>query len=235
MQTQEGVFPVEGEAGAQERWAAFFAGFETIVLVANSDAVRIDALRSRYGEGALFVFFNKVYKVLDRPFEGACLLVARSGPAGANIVYRREVADVVALVRSPRFLGICNLRAGTSERFSAVADFAVREPVGHLDLAPVLGGFYPPSHLATSGFALAVFLAEAVPGARVVLAGFTAKRSRRWICRRGRRCRPGRRPGYETLRPTSPRTIFRARGASSSSCSTSRCGRFSCRSPGAPR
>ena len=173
-------FPLSDEANGAARWAAFFRGFGTIVLVANSDAVRIDALRSRYGEDTLFVFFNKVYKVLDRAFDGPSLLVARSGPAGANIVYRREVGDVVALLRSPRFHGICNIRAGESERFSAPAEFAIPEPVGQLDLAPGLKGFYPSTHLATSGFALALFLVEAAPAARVVLAGFTARRSQKW-------------------------------------------------------
>ncbi len=174
------AFPLAGEADGAARWAAFFGRFETILLVANSDAVRIEALRERYGERALFVFFNKVYKVLDRPFDGEALLVARSGPAGANIVYRREVADVVGLVRSPRFHGICNIRAGESERFSAPAEFAVPEAVGHLDLAPDFQGFYPRTHLATSGFALALFLIEAAPNARIVLAGFTARRSQKW-------------------------------------------------------
>ena len=173
-------FPQAGETDALERWAQFFRGFRTILLVANSDAVRIDDLRARYGEGALFVFFNKVYKVLDRPFEGECLLVARSGPAGANIVYRREVGDVAKLVRSPRFHGICNLRVGTGERFSAAEEFAIPEPVGHLDLSQNLSGFYPETHLATSGFALALFLIDAAPEAQVILAGFTAKRSAKW-------------------------------------------------------
>lgn len=173
-------FPQAGESDALDRWATFFRGFPTILLIANSDAVRIDDLRARYGGDALFVFFNKVYKVLDRPFDGPCLLVARSGPAGANIVYRREVGEVTSLVRSPRFHGICNLRAGAAERFSPGEAFAIPEPVGHLDLSANLSGFYPETHLATSGFALALFLIEAAPNATVVLAGFTAKRSQKW-------------------------------------------------------
>ncbi|WP_062121054.1 hypothetical protein [Aureimonas sp. AU40] len=180
MAGESAGFPLAGEERAAEIWSAFFGRFATILLVANSDAVDIGQLRQRYGDDALFVFFNKVYKVLDRPFDGPSLLVARSGPAGANIVYRREVADVVRLVRSPRFHGICNLRAGESERFSAPAEFGISEPVGHLDLAPNLAGFYPPTHLATSGFALALFLLEAAPNSRVILAGFTARRSAKW-------------------------------------------------------
>ncbi len=179
MTKSEG-FPQAGESDALNRWATFFRGFSTILLIANSDAVRIDDLRARYGEDALFVFFNKVYKVLDRPFDGPCLLVARSGPAGANIVYRREVGEVTKLVRSPRFHGICNLRAGAAERFSPSDEFAIPEPVGHLDLSADLSGFYPETHLATSGFALALFLIEVAPDSKVILAGFTARRSQKW-------------------------------------------------------
>ncbi|WP_279478027.1 3-deoxy-manno-octulosonate cytidylyltransferase [Aureimonas sp. SK2] len=172
--------PQEGEAGAAERWAEVFGAYETVVLVANSDAVRIADLRLRYGEGALFVFFNKVYKVLDAPFDGECLLVARSSRAGVNIVYRREVEDVLRLVRNPRFQGICNLRAGHHERFSAPAEFGGSVPVGHLDMAGGMEGFYPSDQVATSGFALALFLVERCPASRIVLAGFTARRSKRW-------------------------------------------------------
>ncbi|MBB4000786.1 3-deoxy-manno-octulosonate cytidylyltransferase [Aureimonas pseudogalii] len=174
------ALPQAGETDAAKRWAAIFAGYETIVLVANSDAVRVRDLARRYGAGTLFVFFNKVYKVLSEPFDRPSLLTARSSAAGANIVYRRETADVVRLLRSPNFLGICNLRVGSRERFSPAADFAIPEPVGHLDLTATLNGFYPSSHVATSGFALALFLAESLPGHRIVLAGFTARRSTRW-------------------------------------------------------
>lgn len=172
--------PQDGDRDAADRWAAFFGSYERVVLVANSDAVRIGELRQRYGEGALLVFFNKVYKVLDAPFEGECLLVARSSRAGANIVYRREVEDVLRLVRSPRFRGICNLRAGHHERFSAPSEFGGSVPVGHLDMADAMDGFYPADQVATSGFALALFLVERCPATQIVLAGFTARRSKRW-------------------------------------------------------
>jgi hypothetical protein len=79
---------VPGESGGPGEALSRFEGFGRVVLVANSEAVDVADLQARHA-GALFVFFNKVYKVLDRPFAGDALLVARSGPAGANIVYRR--------------------------------------------------------------------------------------------------------------------------------------------------
>ncbi len=163
-----------GEGDALTR----FDGFERVILVANSDAVHVADLQARH-TGALFVFFNKVYKVVDRPFAGDAVLVARSGPAGANIVYRREVADVLRLVSGPGFRGIVNLRVGARERFSPAADFE-GATVAHLDLQPMFAGFYPSTHVPTSGFALALALAERLGSGRVVLAGFTARRSEAW-------------------------------------------------------
>jgi hypothetical protein len=162
-----------------EGWAGFFGRFDRVVLVANSDAVEIAALAARYGEGTLFVFFNKVFKVLDAPFDRPSLLIARSSHAGANIVYRREVGDVLRLLRGEQFHGIANLRAGEKEVFSPVEDFKGAR-VGYLDLVPVFLDFYPETHVPTSGFALAYWLTEAHPALPIVLAGFTARRSATW-------------------------------------------------------
>lgn len=159
-------------------WTDFFAGFEDVVLVANSDSVSIVDLRARFGS-ALFVFFNKTYKVLDGPFDGASLLVARSSAAGANIVYRREVEAVVRPFVRSAFRGVMNLRVAATEAFSRADDFGPR-PVGHLDLADACSDFYPLGRVATSGFALAVWLAEQRLPTRIHLAGFSARRSERW-------------------------------------------------------
>lgn len=162
-----------------EDWRGFFAVHSEIVLVANSDAVDIGALRAGMSGGALFVFFNKVYKVLDRPFDGHALLVARSGMTGANIAYRREVGEVLKFFPSARFAGVMNMMSGETEIFSPAGDFE-GAPVGHLDLTGYFADFYTPGHRPSSGFALAVWLCEHVPEARVVLAGFSAQRSERW-------------------------------------------------------
>lgn len=166
------------DAAQTDAWRSFFGSYRRIVLVANSDAVSSSMLQP--ADDTLFVFFNKVYKVLSEPFAGPSLLVARSSPAGANIVYRREVDEVTKLLRSERFLGICNLRVGTHERFSEPREFGAPEPISSLDLVSAMADFYPATHVATSGFALAVFLADLHLDARVHLAGFTAKRSLRW-------------------------------------------------------
>ena len=160
-------------------WAGFFSRFEAVVLVANSETADVGALRERHSGRVLFVFFNKVYKVLSGPFEHPSLLVARSSPAGANIVHRREVEAVCGHFPGPDFHGVLNLKAVAAERFSVAKDFGER-PVGHIDLTDHFAGFYPADYAPTTGFALAVWLSEACPGLRTVLAGFSAERSDRW-------------------------------------------------------
>ena len=139
-------------------WRVYFTAFPKVVLVANNDAADISGLRERHGEEALYVFFNKAYKVLSSPFEGRALLVARSSPAGANIVYRKEVSEVLACFAPGSLDGILNLICGGEERPSPPSDFGGPK-VGWFHAEPVMAGFYPGTHLPTSGFALAVFLA----------------------------------------------------------------------------
>lgn len=161
-----------------EDWRGYFAGFETIVLVANSDTADLDMLEKEFGADTLFVFFNKVYKVVKGTFPRRSLLVARSSPAGANIVYRNEVAAVTSRFQAEALEGILNLSCGPEEIFSPAEAFGGAR-AGHLDLTGHFAGFYPETHRPTSGFALALWLAEG--GAKqVVLAGFTAQRSVQW-------------------------------------------------------
>jgi hypothetical protein len=161
-------------------WRTLFAPYSAIVLVANSDSVDIDALRASLPGEALFVFFNRVYKVLDRVFDGNTLLVVRSTVGGPNLVVRRrELADVVGYFASDRFLGIMSLRASSQEKVTPSSDFG-GVPTGQLDLAEYFADFYPPDHLPTTGFALAVWLCELDLGREIVLAGFSGKRSDRW-------------------------------------------------------
>ncbi|MGY5777231.1 MULTISPECIES: 3-deoxy-manno-octulosonate cytidylyltransferase [Rhizobium] len=154
-------------------------GFSHIVLVANSDAVDIASLQAQFPQTALFVFFNKVYKVLDRPFHGHSLLISRGQPRGANIVYRGEVGEVVKFFPKEYFLGIMNIRLGPEEKLNPAADFQ-GAPTGHLDLVGFCSDFYTEGKTPTSGFAMALWLSDLkLPGA-IVLAGFSARRSQKW-------------------------------------------------------
>lgn len=163
----------------QQQWSSFFSRFSHIVLVANSDRINIDALKQAYPDTALFVFFNKAYKVLDRPFTGRCLLISRGQPKGANIVYRNEVSQVLSLFDPQAFFGILNMRLSDTEKLNETKDY-LNTPTGHLDLVGYCKAFYPEEKLPTSGFAIALWLAEQKIPATIVLAGFTGQRSDKW-------------------------------------------------------
>ena len=164
---------------APDAWKALLSRYSHIVLVANSEAVDFERLRRELPETALYVFFNKVYKVLDEPFVGNAVLVARSGVMGANIVHRREVTDVLRFFSGDDFLGIVNVRVATEENFSEESRFEGAK-TRHLDLTQILGDLYPVGRIATSGFALALWLADLQLPGKIVLAGFSAKRSEKW-------------------------------------------------------
>ena len=53
-----------------EAWKALLSPYSHVVLVANSEAVDFERLRSEFPETTLYVFFNNVYKVLDEAFTG---------------------------------------------------------------------------------------------------------------------------------------------------------------------
>lgn len=166
---------------ARQAWLDLCRRYDTVVLVANSDRVRIEDLQAAYGGATLFVFFNKVFKVLSGPFDGDAVLVARSGRHGANIVKRGEVDTVVGFFPVAGFKGILNLRAGRQERFSTPAEFGLKpDIVAHLDISEHFAAFYPGDKVPSSGFALATWLERHLPDARVVLAGFSAQRSEQW-------------------------------------------------------
>ncbi|MCV9966698.1 3-deoxy-manno-octulosonate cytidylyltransferase [Pararhizobium sp. BT-229] len=162
-----------------EDWRAVFSAFSHIVLIANSEAIDMAALQKDYPETALFVFFNRVYKVLGKPFSGRSLLISRAQPKGANIVYRGEVADVVNLLSPERFLGIMNVRLQMTEKLNTQADY-LDTPTGHLDLTDFCADFYPSEKVPTTGFAMSLWLVDQKLPARIVLAGFSAKRSEKW-------------------------------------------------------
>ncbi|MFQ6240269.1 3-deoxy-manno-octulosonate cytidylyltransferase [Sinorhizobium meliloti] len=175
-------FPASGateNVATPEQWRALFSRFSHVVLVANSDEVSVKELQEEYPGTALFVFFNKVYKILDEQFSGNSLLISRAQPRGANIVYRNEVADVVKLLAPQKFLGIMNIRLAEIERLNTSADY-LGTPTGHLDLVGFCADFYPKDKVATSGFAMALWLVNQSLPAEIVLAGFSAKRSDKW-------------------------------------------------------
>lgn len=76
-------FPASGTTEnltTAEQWCALFSRYSHVILVANSDQVNVKELQAEYPRTALFVFFNKVYKILDEQFSGHSLLISRAQP-----------------------------------------------------------------------------------------------------------------------------------------------------------
>jgi hypothetical protein len=167
------------ELGPFAEWQEFFSRYSDIVLVANSDEVNIDALVAQNSANTLFVFFNKVYKVLDRPFVGNSLLLTRSGARGANLVTSGKVSKVLQYFGDNGFMGVVNLKIGDGEVFSPASAFP-NVKVRHLDLTHLFSRFYPSNSLPTSGFALCFWLTTLRLDAKITLAGFSSKRSERY-------------------------------------------------------
>lgn len=162
-----------------EEWQSFFSQFSHFVLIANSDEQTLEGIRPLYPDTALFIFFNRVNKVLNKPFDGNSILVTRSNQAGSELVYRDILGQMVSLLPTPGFKGVINMRVVEFERLMEPSQFK-QAPAGTLDLAEYFRNFYPQDHTASSGFAMALWLCEHVPASKVVLTGFSATRGKTW-------------------------------------------------------
>lgn len=159
---------------------AFFAEFDAIVLVANSKDAADVLSAPDIGVRPLFIFFNRVYRILDKRFERDCFLISRSSPVGASLVWRKEIDDVLGLLKGPNFHGILNVRAEKRERFSSVEEFK-NNAVGFLDLVPWAERMYPVGRrMPSTGFALAIWLAQQKMGKPIYLSGFSGVRDAEW-------------------------------------------------------
>lgn len=163
----------------EEEWSAFFSAFQTIVLVANSDDQRLSDILRDPPPKPLYVFFNKIDRVLDGPFPHDCILVTRCNTAGSEVVYRRRLPGMMRLMPAPFFKGVVNLRAASRERLNRPEEFD-DIPAGFLDLTEFLESFYPVQHTASSGFALTAWLKHIAPDLDVRLTGFSGERGFKW-------------------------------------------------------
>ncbi|MCV3764785.1 3-deoxy-manno-octulosonate cytidylyltransferase [Rhizobium sp. TRM95796] len=168
-------------AGLREdiEWSAFFSNFQTIVLVANSDDQRLSEILRDPPPKPLYVFFNKIDRVLDTPFPHDCVLVTRCNTAGSEVVYRRRLPGMMRLMPAPFFKGVINLRAASRERLNRPEEFD-EIPAGFLDLTEFMESFYPPQHTASSGFAMTAWLKHVAPDIDVRLTGFSGERGFKW-------------------------------------------------------
>ena len=164
--------------GSQTELASWLASFDRIALVANSSEASPQQLTA-LPDGTLFVFFNRVFKILERPFTRPCVLMVRCADPEPNLVYRREQDTVLSLLDGGSFNGVIQLRAASHERFAGSDAFGAA-PVARLDLVEEFQRTYPARSVPTSGYALAVWLLSYVPDTTVELCGFSARRMDRY-------------------------------------------------------
>lgn len=163
----------------EAEWRSFFAAYDTIVLVANSDEQQLRAILADPPPNPLYIFFNKIDRVLDAPFAHDCILVTRCNTAGSEVVYRGRLPSMLRHLPSPHFKGVANLRAASRERLNRPEEFGGIE-AGYIDMAAFLERFYPSEHTASSGFAMAAWILHLLPSVRIRLTGFSGERGFQW-------------------------------------------------------
>ncbi|MER0239445.1 hypothetical protein [Fulvimarina sp. MAC8] len=154
----------------------YLGDYTSVVLVANSQEAAAALESDRFGRKPLFVFFNRVFSILKTRFERDCILVTRATPTGSGLVYKGEIGRAIDSLDGRGFHGIVNLKAGPDELLNPDSDFGLSDSAA-LDLTSRLKSLYSADRLPSSGFALAVWLAQARPGIPIYLLGFTGTRS----------------------------------------------------------
>lgn len=161
------------QAGAFE---AILADYEMVALIANSEAINIDAITQSMPARTLYVFFTGCAKVLSRPFEHDAVLCHRLVADGTRFLksqkhfnrayslFAKPLKAEVGMLASPGVPdGTPPLPAARSSKLVPYT----------LDFDYTIGHIYPVKRVPTTGFAMAMWIAETMPKAQVCLCGFT--------------------------------------------------------------
>lgn len=167
------------EAGGGVAWKRFFDQFSHVVLVGNSHEADVEELRARLPETALFVFFNRVYKILSEPFPGHSILVSCSTDKGALIVQAGVVDLVMPLLRPGRFHGVVDMLVEPGSIRNAPADFG-EDDLFVLDLGGREADFYTKGQVPTTGLYFTLWLLDLGIVPPVHLYCFTGAPSPNW-------------------------------------------------------
>jgi hypothetical protein len=165
--------------GDHDAWRAFFAAYDEVVLVANSEEAKSAGFDSLRSPKTLFIFFNDARRVIADRFDNDAVLVLRSGLAGPSVVRRKRLASVRDRFAAGRLKLMINMRTHAAERLMdppSIDGFDVRT----LDLSAYFLKRYTAGKNPSSGYALAVWLIENDMTRKVVLNGFSSLRSEQW-------------------------------------------------------
>jgi hypothetical protein len=155
---------------------ALLSSYEMVALIANSESVDIDVITSTLPEKTLYVFFTGCAKILSRPFEKDAVLCHRLVAGGTRFLKSQKHFDKAYSLFTRHLkaeIGVIADR-GVSEGSPGLA--APRQsPLmpQTLDFDHAFGPLYPVDRMPTTGFAVAVWLAEKIPHATICLCGFT--------------------------------------------------------------
>ncbi|EAU42371.1 probable 3-deoxy-manno-octulosonate cytidylyltransferase (CMP KDO transferase) protein [Fulvimarina pelagi HTCC2506] len=173
---------VRDDAPGPEEWRkalALFSGYKRIALVANSEALNIGDVEAANSADTLFVFFTRCPRVLKRPFSRASVLCHRMKDPERFNEGEKHVERARALFAPGALKGEVGIIAHDVPKSGAKPYSPVGQSnsVGHLlDLDSVFFPFYTPDMTPTTGFAMAIWLVENLPDAKVILCGFTGVR-----------------------------------------------------------
>ncbi|XUY27742.1 hypothetical protein RMR21_005135 [Agrobacterium sp. rho-8.1] len=154
---------------------ALLGRYGNIALIANSESVNIETIVDALPTDTLFVFFTGCAKVLKAPFQRDAILCHRMVAGGKRFLKSQKHFDSAHSF----------FPDGLKTEIGMLADKASIEAtrptsprstdlVPHLvDFDYMFDSFYPAGRMPTTGFALAMWLIETLPNAKVVLCGFT--------------------------------------------------------------
>lgn len=127
----------------------------------------------------IFIFFNDARRVLPAGFDGDSVLVLRSGKTEPSVVRRGRLPAITRSFAPQRLKAIIDLRVNEAEA-QIRTDVHAAWRITFLDLAAYFSERYPAGKIASSGYAMAVWLHESFPEKAITLRGFNALRSQSW-------------------------------------------------------
>lgn len=169
------------QTGNLDRLHAILDRYELIALVANNETLDIEAVRRTLPENTLFFFFTGCEKILSKPFGGASALCHR-------------LVSETRFLKAPKYFRMAYslLPAELAVEVGVLADGVSSGVRRHSELTPFVidfdfefAGFYPDGYEPTTGFALALYIIEKCPSARVCLCGFSGVAGLRYTVHHG--------------------------------------------------
>ena len=159
-----------------EDFETILSGYDKVALIANSEAVDIEAIQAGLPEKTLYIFFTGCAKVLHRPFTGDVILCHRLVSGGSKFLKSQKHFDTAYSLFAGDLKAEIGVLAGRGMEDGAPAMASPRQsPLVRytLDFDYDFGALYPQDRKPTTGFAIAIWLAEKIPHANIILCGFT--------------------------------------------------------------